>query len=104
MGAKGIYGLDREIVEREAAEAPFRRFRLIAYGVVALAAVVLGGVSVAGLAGVEEFSELGQNLPNPVLDAAVLGLALYLWIEEVPYYNSATEPYIVFVLAGNMED
>lgn len=81
--ANGIYGLDPEIIEREAAEAPFRRFRLIAYGTLALAAVLLGGVSVAGLAGVESVRELGRNLPNPILDAAVLGIAFYLWVEEV---------------------
>lgn len=81
--SKGIYGLDREIIEREAAEAPLRKTRLVAYGVFAFAALTLGCVSLAGLAGVEEVKELGENLPNPLLDAGVLGLAFYLWVEEV---------------------
>ena len=80
---KGIYGFDQDIVQAESAEAPFRKLRLVSYGVLALIAVVLGGVSLAGMAGVEELKELGENLPNPLLDAAVLGLAFYLWVEEV---------------------
>lgn len=80
---KGIYGFSQEVIAREAAETPLRRARLIAYGVFGFTAVVLGGVSLAGLAGVEDVKELGQNLPNPLLDAAVLGLAFYLWVEEV---------------------
>lgn len=51
----------------------------------ALTAVALGGVSIAGLAGVEGLVELGENLPNPLLDAAVFGLAFYLWVEEASY-------------------
>lgn len=80
---RGIYGYDQEVVDREAAEAPFRRLRLIAYGVFAFSALVLGCVSLAGLAGVEQFKEVSQNLPNPLLDAAVVGLTFYLWVEEV---------------------
>lgn len=81
--SKGIYGFDEEIIAREAVEAPFRKIRLVAYGVFAAAALALGGISAAGLAGVEEFKELGQNLPNPLIDLGVLGLSFYLWVEEV---------------------
>lgn len=79
---KGIYGYDQEILDREAADAPFRRLRLIAYGLFALAALILGIISLAGLAGVKEAKGISENLPNPLLDAGVLALAYYLWVEE----------------------
>lgn len=79
---KGIYGYDQDIVDREVAEAPFRRTRLIAYGAFALTALVLGCVSLAGLAGFDQVKDLSENLPNPLLDAAVIGITFYLWVEE----------------------
>lgn len=81
--SKGIYGFDEEIIAKEALEAPFRKLRLVAFGVFAAAALGLGSISVAGLAGVENFKELAQNLPNPLIDLGVVGLSFYLWVEEV---------------------
>lgn len=91
---KGIYGFDKDIIEREAAEAPLRKLRLILYGLFGLSALSLGVISVAGIAGVEEVQELGQNLPNPLIDLGVIALSFYFWVEEVrdtfTLYNSST--------------
>lgn len=35
------------------------------------------------MAGLEEFREASENLPNPLIDAGVVGVAFYLWVEEV---------------------
>ncbi|CAM9130205.1 unnamed protein product, partial [Scytosiphon promiscuus] len=86
---KGIYGFAREIVEQEAAEAPFRRLRLIGYAVPAFIAVFLAGISLAGMAGLDEFTEASENLPNPLIDAGVVGVAFYLWVEEVKTKRSS---------------
>lgn len=46
-------------------------------------AIFLAGISLAGMAGLEEFQEVSENLPNPLIDAGVIGGAFYLWVEEV---------------------
>lgn len=35
------------------------------------------------MAGLDEFKEVSENLPNPLIDAGVVGVAFYLWVEEV---------------------
>ena len=40
----------------------------------------------AGMAGLDEFKEVSENLPNPLVDAGVVGCAFYLWVEEVRKY------------------
>ncbi|CAN0010472.1 unnamed protein product [Pylaiella littoralis] len=86
---EGIYGLAREIVEKEEAEAPFRRMRLIGYAVPAFIAIFLAGISLAGMAGIEEFQEVSENLPNPLIDAGIVGGAFYFWVEEVKTKRSS---------------
>lgn len=46
-------------------------------------AIFLAGISLAGMAGLDEFKEVSENLPNPLIDAGVVGVAFYLWVEEV---------------------
>ncbi len=46
-------------------------------------AIFLAGISLAGMAGLNEFKEVSENLPNPLVDAGVIGVAFYLWVEEV---------------------
>lgn len=46
-------------------------------------AIFLAGISFAGMAGLDEFREASENLPNPLIDAGVVGVAFYLWVEEV---------------------
>eukprot|EP00903_Cladosiphon_okamuranus_P008616 g8263.t1 len=85
----GIYGLAREIIEKEEAQAPFRRLRLISYAIPAFIAVFLAGISLAGMAGLDEFKEVSENLPNPLVDAGIVGGAFYLWVEEVKTKRSS---------------
>eukprot|EP00752_Nemacystus_decipiens_P005651 g5114.t1 len=85
----GIYGFAREIVEKEEAQAPFRRLRLIGYAVPAFIAIFLAGISLGGMAGLDEFKEVSENLPNPLIDAGVVGVAFYLWVEEVKTKRSS---------------
>ncbi|CAM9888749.1 unnamed protein product [Ectocarpus fasciculatus] len=87
--AAGIYGFAREIVEKEEASAPFRRLRLIGYAVPAFIAIFLAGISLGGMAGIDEFKEVSENLPNPLIDAGVVGSAFYLWVEEVKTKRSS---------------
>lgn len=80
---RGIYGYDKDIIDREAAEAPLRKLRLILYGLFGFSALSLGAISIAGIAGVEQVQELAQNLPNPLIDLGVVTLSFYFWVEEV---------------------
>lgn len=47
----------------------------------------------------DDVKELGENLPNPLLDAAVLGLAFYLWVEEVCECNCICKPHRAYRFA-----
>ncbi|CAM9125968.1 unnamed protein product [Ectocarpus sp. 6 AP-2014] len=87
--AAGIYGFAREIIEKEEASAPFRRLRLIGFAVPAFIAIFLAGISLGGMAGIDEFKEVSENLPNPLIDAGVVGAAFYLWVEEVKTKRSS---------------
>ncbi|CAN0176157.1 unnamed protein product [Ectocarpus sp. 12 AP-2014] len=41
------------------------------------------------MAGIDEFREVSENLPNPLIDAGVIGAAFYLWVEEVKTKRSS---------------
>ncbi|CAM9378741.1 unnamed protein product [Choristocarpus tenellus] len=86
---RGIYGFEQEVVDREIEGAPFRKVRLVTFGIFAATAMVLGGLSLAGMAGVDGVKDLSENLPNPLLDLGVLGTTYYLWVEEVKTKRSA---------------
>lgn len=49
-------------------------------------AIFLAGISLAGMAGLDEFKEVSENLPNPLIDTGVVGVAFYLWVEEVSLF------------------
>lgn len=52
-------------------------------------AIFLAGISLAGMAGLEEFQEVSENLPNPLIDAGIVGGAFYFWVEEVSNFLEA---------------
>jgi hypothetical protein len=83
--SKGIYGYDLEVVQREEAEAPYRGARRIAVGITTVIAAACGAVSIAGLLGVEQAKQLSEtlSLPNPLLDAGVLAIGWYIFVEDV---------------------
>jgi hypothetical protein len=83
--SKGIYGYDLEVVQREEAEAPYRGARRIGVGITTVIAAACGAVSIAGLLGVDQAKQLSDtlNLPNPLLDAGVLAIGWYIFVEDV---------------------
>eukprot|EP00953_Heterococcus_sp_UTEX-ZZ885_P022924 12642-Heterococcus_DN1.PRE.2 len=83
--SKGIYGYNLEVVQREEAEAPYRGARRIGVGIITVIAAACGAVSIAGLLGVEQAKQLSEtlSLPNPLLDAGVLAIGWYIFVEDV---------------------
>lgn len=82
--SEGIDGL--EVIEREAAKDPLRTLRLITYAVFGLSA--FWAISVTGMAGVEQVQEPGRNLPDPLVDLAIIVLSFFFWVEEVRAWAS----------------
>eukprot|EP00611_Tribonema_gayanum_P026190 TRINITY_DN615_c0_g1_i6.p1 TRINITY_DN615_c0_g1~~TRINITY_DN615_c0_g1_i6.p1 ORF type:complete len:220 (+),score=53.48 TRINITY_DN615_c0_g1_i6:492-1151(+) len=66
-------------------QAPFRGTRLQIIAITAALAVICGATSVLGLVGVDSARELSErlSLPNPLLDAGVLAVAWYIYVEDV---------------------
>ncbi|KAG5179603.1 hypothetical protein JKP88DRAFT_264153 [Tribonema minus] len=66
-------------------QAPFRGTRLQIIAITAALAVICGATSVLGLVGVDSARELTErlSLPNPLLDAGVLAVAWYIYVEDV---------------------
>jgi hypothetical protein len=83
--SKGIYGYNLEVVQREEAEAPYRGARRIGVGITTVIAAACGAVSIAGLLGVEQAKQSSEtlSLPNPLLDAGVLAIGWYIFVEDV---------------------
>lgn len=46
------------------------------------------------MAGIDEFKEVSENLPNPLIDAGVVGAAFYLWVEEVGFTTAVGEFFV----------
>lgn len=75
-----------EVIEGEAAEDPQKTLRLIAYAFVGLSA--FWAISVTGMAGVEQVQEPSRNLPDPLIDLAIILLSFFFWVTEVRAWAS----------------